>query len=280
MNLKPLKRLEEGGCLRGIRLWGIIETGGIMKLVRFKYKSFFGWGLVRNGIVHILSGDIYAGVAETKEMIPYDEVKILPPVSPSKIIAVGLNYFGLAKSVNMPVPEEPILFLKPPSAIIGPYDDIVLPSNSQRVNYEGELGVIIGKKVKNTSESEAMDYVLGYTAVNDVSAMDYLERDKQQTTRVKGFDTFCAVGPVIATGLDIKDLHIETRVNGKIVQSSTTRDLIFKTAQLIAFISQVMTLLPGDLIATGTPAGVGAMSRGDVVEVEIEGIGILENSVA
>ncbi len=251
-----------------------------MKLIKFEYKGKSDWGCVRDNLIHIVSGDIYTGPTETGDAVPLEEVKVLPPVSPSKIIGAGLNYFGLAKEHKMEIPEEPILFFKPPSSIIGHMDHIIYPANCNRVHYEGELGVVIGKKVKNVSESDAFECVLGYTVANDVAAMDYLERDKQQTTRVKGFDTFSPFGPVIATGIEAGNLDIETRLNGKRVQSSNTNDLIFKIDQLICAISNVMTLLPGDLIMTGSPAGVGPMKKGDTIEIEIEGIGILKNFVS
>lgn len=251
-----------------------------MKIIRFESKGKLAWGIVREKGIQIITGDIYTGISETKEITPLEEAKILPPVSPSKIIGVGYNYFELTKESKSKVPEEPLLFFKPPSASIGHLDHIIYPPHTNRVHYEGELGVVIGRKAKDVEENQALDYVLGYTIVNDITATDYLEKDRQQTTRVKGFDTFCPVGPVIATGLDPDNLNLETRLNGKTVQSSNTKDLIFKTAQLVSFISKVMTLWPGDLIATGTPPGSGPIKRGDVLEVEIEGIGILKNFVS
>lgn len=250
-----------------------------MKLIRFEYKGESGWGFVSDKVIHVVTGDIYTGATETKEMISLEEAKVLPPVSPSKIIAAGLNYFSLAKDSRLEIPEEPLLFFKPPSSIIGHLDNIIYPNNTHRVNYEGELGVVIGRKAKNVNKNQALNYVLGYTIVNDISTMDYIERDRQQTTRVKGFDTFSPVGPYIVTELDTDNLALETRLNGKKVQSGNTSDLIFKVDQLISFISGVMTLMPGDLIMTGTPSGVGPINRGDVIEVEIEGIGILKNFV-
>ncbi len=250
-----------------------------MKIIRFERNHALVWGIVKERMVHVLAGDIYEKIVETGNVIPCEEVKPVCPVSPSKIIAVGLNYFALAKSAKMQIPEEPILFLKPPSSVIGSNDSIVCPDKCERVNYEGEVGVVIGKKAKNVGEDDAIKYVFGYTAVNDVSAMEFLERDRQQTTRVKGFDTFCAVGPAIVTNVDFGSFSVETRLNGKTVQSSSVIDMIFTVPRLISFISSIMTLMPGDLIATGTPAGVGPLKRGDLVEVEIGEIGILKNSV-
>jgi 2-keto-4-pentenoate hydratase/2-oxohepta-3-ene-1,7-dioic acid hydratase in catechol pathway len=173
----------------------------------------------------------------------------------------------------------PMMFLKPPSSIIGHLDHIVLPETSSRVDYEGELGIVIEKKGRNIKESEALDHILGCTIVNDVSARDYHHQDKS-FARSKGVDTFCPFGPYIVTGLNPDNLRIETRLNGKTVQSSNTNDLLFKVPHLISFASKYMTLLPEDLIATGTPSGIGPMKKGDVVEVEIEGIGILKNFVS
>lgn len=250
-----------------------------MKIIRFKHKGKQDWGSVHDESIHIVTGDISTGATETKESVPLGEVKVLPPVLPSKIIGVGLNYVEHAKDGGFEIPKEPLLFLMPPSSIIAHMESIIYPANTNRVDYEGELGVVIGKEAKNVEESRALDYVLGYTAVNDVSARDYQDKDGQWT-RGKGFDTFCPFGPVIATGLDPDNLKIKTRLNGETVQSSNTNDMIFKTARLISFISNVMTLLPGDLISTGTPLGVGPLKKGDIVEIEIEGIGILKNFVS
>ena len=250
-----------------------------MKIIRFEYQGKEKYGYVDDELITVVTGNIFTGVTETKETVPVGEVKILPPIVPSKIVGLGLNYRKHVEEIKFKIPEEPLIFLKPPSSIIGHMDHIIYPANTNRVDYEGELGVVIGKKARYVKEEEALDYVLGYTAVNDVSARDYQDREGQWT-RGKGFDTFCPVGPVIATSLDPDNLNIETRLNGKTVQSSNTNDMIFKTALQISFISNVMTLLPGDLIATGTPSGIGPMKKGDVVEIEIEGIGILKNFVS
>lgn len=250
-----------------------------MKIIRFEYQGKEKYGYVDDELITVVTGNIFTGVTETKETVPVGEVKILPPIVPSKIVGLGLNYRKHVEEIKFKIPEEPLIFLKPPSSIIGHMDHIIYPANTNRVDYEGELGVVIGKKARYVKEEEALDYVLGYTAVNDVSARDYQDREGQWT-RGKGFDTFCPVGPVIATSLDPDNLNIETRLNGKTVQSSNTNDMIFKTALQISFISNVMTLLPGDLIATGTPSGIGPMKKGDIVEIEIEGIGILKNFVS
>jgi 2-keto-4-pentenoate hydratase/2-oxohepta-3-ene-1,7-dioic acid hydratase in catechol pathway len=250
-----------------------------MKIIRFEKQDKAYWGSLREKTIYLLSGDIFAGAEETKETFALAEVKILPPVLPSKIIGIGLNYKKHIEASPFDPPEVPMFFLKAPSSVIGHLDHIVLPEDAKRIDYEGEVGVVIGKKARNVKESEAMDYVLGCTIVNDVSARDYHKQDNS-FARSKGVDTFCPVGPVIVTGLDPGNLKIETRLNGKTVQSSSMDDLLFNTKYLIHFVSSYMTLLPGDLIATGTPFGVGPMKKGDVVEVEVEGIGILKNPVS
>ena len=204
-----------------------------------------------------------------------EEVELLAPVVPSKIICIGLNYREHAHELKMEIPDEPILFLKPPSAVVGPGADILLPESSARVDYEGELAVVIGKQCKDASADEADEYILGYTCFNDVTARDLQRRDGQWT-RAKSFDTFAPIGPVIAT-IDPERADIETRVNGALRQRSNTSDLIFGVSELVEFISRVMTLLPGDVIATGTPPGVGELKDGDTVEVEVSGAGVLWN---
>ena len=221
-------------------------------------------------------GEIYEGYFEVdggKVVIDGYEIedyRFLPPVKPTKIVCVGLNYVDHAEELNMEIPEEPIIFLKPPSAVIGHEDVIVMPKISRRVDYEGEIAVVIGKKCKNVKREEAMDYVLGYTCFNDVTARDLQSRDGQWT-RAKSFDTFAPIGPYIVTEMPEK-LKIKTRLNGRVVQKSDTSNLIFDIPTLIEFISNVMTLEKGDVIATGTPAGVGMLRSGDVVEVEVNGL--------
>lgn len=199
-------------------------------------------------------------------------------VAPSKIIGIGQNYRAHAAEMGKGIPEEPLMFLKPPSSVISDGMPIERPPGYERVDYEGELGVVIGKRARHVSRESALDYVAGYVCVNDVTVRDLQKRDGQWT-RAKGFDTFCPVGPKVAPGLDPSNLRITTRVNGQVRQDSSTSDLIFDVPTLIAFVSRHMTLEPGDLISTGTPSGVGNLSPGDVVEVEIQGIGILRNPV-
>lgn len=212
------------------------------------------------------------------EIYNLGDVELLSPTEPSKIVCIGLNYREHANELKMKLPDEPIIFLKPPSAVLDPGKEIIYPKSSVRVDYEGELGVVIGKRCKNVAAKDYADYVLGYTCFNDVTARDLQQKDGQWT-RAKSFDTFAPFGPAIAR-IDPLNADIQTRVNGETKQKSNTSDLIFDVPKLIEFVSGVMTLLPGDVIATGTPPGVGQLQKGDIVEVEIEGIGVLKNSVS
>ncbi|HEU5131900.1 MAG TPA: fumarylacetoacetate hydrolase family protein [Pyrinomonadaceae bacterium] len=206
-------------------------------------------------------------------------MKLEEPFAPSKIVCVGRNYREHAAELGNKMPDEPLLFLKAPSAIIASGDDIVLPGASQQVEHEGELGVVIGRIARNIPNHEdPLSYVLGYTCVNDVTARD-LQRKDVQFTRGKSFDTFCPVGPWIETDIDPGNVEVQTRVNGEVKQKGNTADMAFPVAFLIRYISEIMTLYPGDLIATGTPAGVSRMKPGDIVEVEVAGIGVLRNQV-
>jgi len=205
--------------------------------------------------------------------------RLLPPVLPGKIVAVGLNYRDHANEMGLEIPEVPILFLKPSTSVIGPQEDIIYPGQSSRVDYEAELGVVIGRTCRDVDARDAKDYILGYTCVNDVTARDLQARDGQWT-RAKSFDTFAPIGPWIATGIeDPHTLSIHARLNGETKQSSNTSNLIFTVYELVDFISHVMTLREGDVIATGTPSGVGPMSVGDEIAIEIERIGVLTNRV-
>ena len=203
----------------------------------------------------------------------------LATITPTKIVCVGRNYAEHAKELGNEAPTEPILFLKPPSALLAPGGTIVRPAASNRVDHEGELAIVIGKTAKNVKRADWRDYVRGFTCANDVTARDLQKKDVQ-FTRGKGFDTFCPVGPHIETDLDVSSLRVTTRVNGQTRQDGNTNQMIFDCGFLIEFISAIMTLVPGDLILTGTPAGVGPLESGDTVEVEIEGIGVLRNDVA
>ena len=213
------------------------------------------------------------------DSIPLADVQLLPVVAPSKIVCVGRNYREHAAELGNKMPDEPLLFLKAPSAIIANGDAIELPADSQQVEHEGELGVVIGRETRKLRDDEdPLNYVLGYTCVNDVTARD-LQRKDVQFTRGKSFDTFCPVGPIIVDGLDPLNLTVVTRLNGVVKQNGRTADMAFSVPFLIRYISNIMTLFPGDLIATGTPAGVSQMNDGDIVEVEIDGIGVLRNTI-
>ena len=212
-------------------------------------------------------------------VLALDEVKLLAPVAPSKIVCVGRNYREHAAELGNKMPDEPLLFLKAPSAVIAPGEAIELPNASQQVEHEGELGVVIGRVTRKLSQAEdPLKYVFGYTCVNDVTARD-LQRKDVQFTRGKSFDTFCPVGPWIETDIDPGNAAVETRLNGEVKQKGNTADMAFSVAFLIRYISEIMTLYPGDLIATGTPAGVSRMKHGDTVAVEVAGIGVLRNPV-
>jgi 2-keto-4-pentenoate hydratase/2-oxohepta-3-ene-1,7-dioic acid hydratase in catechol pathway len=250
-----------------------------MKIVRFSASGLIHYGFVEGDSIRQIYGGPFNGIRPLDKTFKISAVKLLAPCEPSKIVAIGINYRGHAAEFKHDLPASPLMFLKPATAVIGPLADIVYPSVSRQVDFEGELGIVIAKKARRVSAAEAMGYILGYTCFNDVTARD-LQKLDGQWTRAKSFDTFAAVGPWMETELDPSDLKIETRLNGEVKQSATTADLIFPVARLVAAVSNVMTLLPGDLIASGTPEGVGPMQPGDRVEVCIEGIGTLLNHVA
>jgi 2-keto-4-pentenoate hydratase/2-oxohepta-3-ene-1,7-dioic acid hydratase in catechol pathway len=203
---------------------------------------------------------------------------VLPPVLPTKIIGIGRNYRDHARELGNPVPEEPLVFLKPPTAVIGHLDAIVRPAMAGRVDYEGEVAVVIRKKSRRLGEGDPVsDVILGYTCFNDVTARDLQTKDVQ-FTRAKSFDTFAAVGPCVVTDLEPEAIRLKTFLNGRLVQSGTTADLIFPVPFLVRYLSRIMTLNPGDIIATGTPAGIGPLAPGDRVDVQVEGIGVLSNT--
>jgi 2-keto-4-pentenoate hydratase/2-oxohepta-3-ene-1,7-dioic acid hydratase in catechol pathway len=250
-----------------------------MKIYRFKHKDKISYGVLKEDKLHVVEGSIYRKFRTAKKGIPAGDVTLLPPIMPSKIVAIGLNYKDHAMERGKALPEEPLIFLKPPTAVVGPKDIIVYPPMSKRVDFEGELAVIIKKKARGLhTEEEAQSYILGYSCFNDVTARDLQTKDVQ-FTRAKSFDTFAAVGPCIATDIDPSRLKVKTFLNGKLKQSGNTRNLIFSIPFLLRFVSNVMTLNPGDIITTGTPAGIGPMVPGDRVDVQIDGIGTLSNTV-
>ena len=223
-------------------------------------------------------GSFYGDWQKTGEYFAKNEVFFVPPCIPSKVIAVGLNYKKHAKEMGFDLPENPIIFIKPPTTVIGNLDNIIYPADVKKLDYEAELGIVIKRLAKNVRKENAKDYILGYTCCNDVTARCIQKKDGQWT-RAKSFDTFCPVGPVIADDIDPKNLDIELRLNGELKQKSKTKDMIFDVFEIVEFVSGIMTLFPGDLILTGTPEGIGQMKKGDTVEVIIENIGTLENFV-
>lgn len=231
----------------------------------------------RAGETKLVEGDVF-GQYELGATVTIDPASLLPPVRPSKVVAIGLNYRDHAAEMNKPLPPEPLMFIKPSTAIVGPADEIRLPMWAGEIHHESELGVVIARRASRVNASDAMSYVLGLTCANDVTARELQKKDVQYT-RGKGFDTFAPIGPCVALGLDPSSLGIEGLLNGTVRQSSSTKELIFPVPQLIEFVSRVMTLLPGDVILTGTPSGVGPLAPGDTFTVRIEGIGELTNRV-
>lgn len=251
-----------------------------MKIARFSHDDAIMYGIVDGADLVVLAGDpLFAGYETTGARVSLADAALLAPVIPrSKVVCVGKNYHDHAAEMGGEAPEEPLLFLKPNTAVIGPGDVIVRPALSEQTEFEGELAVVIGTIAKNVKAEDSLDYVLGYTIGNDVTARD-LQRKDGQWSRAKGFDTFCPLGPVIETDFDPASATIETRVNGEVRQRAPLTDMIHSVPAIIAYASAVFTLLPGDVILTGTPAGVGAFGAGDTVEVEISGIGTLRNTV-
>ncbi|PWC03893.1 fumarylacetoacetate hydrolase family protein [Agromyces badenianii] len=253
-----------------------------MKIARFSHDDTIAFGIVdeeEHELVVLKADPMFAGYEPTGERVKLAEAKLLAPVIPrSKVVAVGKNYREHAAEMGGEAPAEPLLFLKPNTSVVGPGDAIVLPRQSERVEHEGELAVIIGRIAKNVAETDAADYVFGYTIANDVTARDLQQRDGQWT-RAKGFDSFCPLGPVIDTDVDFEAGTIETSVNGELRQQGSLADLVHSVAAIVAYASSVFTLLPGDVILTGTPAGVGPIVDGDTVEVSVTGLGTLSNPV-
>jgi len=250
------------------------------RLARLADSGRTFWAILEEGgLVRPVPGDPFTGLGPPGAAArPAAGLRWLPPCTPTKIIGVGRNYRAHAAELGNPVPAEPLIFLKPPSSLAGHGDPIRLPAAGERVDFEGEIGVVIGRRVRDIPEERALEAVIGYTCVNDVTARDLQRRDVQ-FTRAKGFDTFCPAGPCVATGIDPAGLVLETFVNGVRRQSAPATDMIFPVARLVAHIARIMTLEPGDLIATGTPEGVGPLAAGDEVAIAIEGIGRLVNRV-
>jgi 2-keto-4-pentenoate hydratase/2-oxohepta-3-ene-1,7-dioic acid hydratase in catechol pathway len=251
-----------------------------MRLVRCRHGERIVTGAVQSGddVVRILQGTFFEDPIPTGEEVPIDDVRLLAPILPSKLVCVGKNYAAHAAEFGMTVPEEPLLFLKPSTAVIGPHDPIRLLPISKRVDYEGEMAVVIGRLARDIRAEEAFRVILGYTCANDVTLRD-LQKTDDQWARAKGFDGSCPLGPWIETVVDPNDVRLWTRLNGDTVQSGQSQDMVYGVATLIEYITSFMTLLPGDVLLTGTPEGVGRLSDGDVVEVEVEGVGTLSNPV-
>jgi 2-keto-4-pentenoate hydratase/2-oxohepta-3-ene-1,7-dioic acid hydratase in catechol pathway len=250
----------------------------VARWVRVQHEKGLAWGLLEGEDLHLYTAAPYLGGTDSGLRVRFDPRLLAAPVEPRKILGVGTNYKAHAIEMGKPLPDEPLLFFKPPTAVIGPGTPIVRPNGFQRTDFEGELGVVIGKTARRVTAATALDYVFGYTIVNDVTVRDLQKKDGQ-FTRAKGFDSFCPVGPWIVTDVAPGDLRLVTRQNDTVRQDSRTSDLIFSIAQVIECASRVMTLEPGDLISTGTPSGVGPIAPGDRIEIEIEQIGTLHNPV-
>ena len=251
-----------------------------MRLCRLEVGGTPRWGVIEDELVTPLAAPPWEEVRKVAGAMPLASAKLLPPCEPTKIVAVGLNYRAHATEMGKELPEEPLLFLKAPSSLLPPGGAVVLPRQSSRVEHEGELALVIGRTASKVNASHALEYVRGFTCLDDVTARDIQRREKVYA-RAKGFDTFCPVGPWLETEIeDPQALVLELRVNGAVRQKGTTADMIFPVAEVVAFISHIMTLHPGDLITTGTPPGVGPLVAGDSVEVEIAGIGVLRHTVS
>lgn len=250
-----------------------------MKFVRFEKEGFLSYGILENGLVRPVKGSIFEDYQELTWEYKVDDLILLAPCLPSKILCVGLNYKDHAEEMGLPIPKLPIIFMKPSTTVIGPNEDIVYPSHfCNRLDYEAELAIVIKKVAKDVEEEKTTDYILGYTCANDVTARDLQPKDGQWTI-AKSFDTFLPLGPVIAGDIEPDNLNITCRLNGEIKQLSNTKNFIFSIPFLVSYLSCIMTLLPGDVIITGTPSGVSAMNHGDEVSVSIEGVGSLINRV-
>jgi len=249
-----------------------------MRIVRFWDGNKVSYGSLEDDIVWSIEGNLYGNYSLSNKSLNLNEVQLLAPCEPTKVICIGLNYHDHAKEMNLPIPKEPIIFLKPPSSITGPGTNIVYPSQCTRLDYEAELAIVMGSVTKNIEPEDAMDNVLGYTCSNDVTARNLQPKDGQWAM-AKSFDTFCPIGPYIATDVSASDLNIKLMLNGEVKQNSNASQMIFSVPFLVSYLSKIMTIFPGDVILTGTPPGVGPMEPGDVVTIEIENIGKLTNVV-
>jgi 2-keto-4-pentenoate hydratase/2-oxohepta-3-ene-1,7-dioic acid hydratase in catechol pathway len=250
----------------------------VKQYVRFEARGKTSYGLLRDQTISVVEGNVLGAFNKTAHSYPLSEVVLLPPCQPATIVCVGLNYRKHAEELSLPLPADPVLFMKPTTTLLPHGGEIVYWPGIGQLDYEGELAVVVGKRCHMVTEKQAMDHVFGYTIANDITARD-LQRKDGQWTRAKSFDTFLPLGPSIAAGIDPSDLALQTYVNGHLKQDGRTSDLIFGIPYIVSFISQVMTLYPGDVIITGTPSGIGPLQVGDEVEVRIEGLGSLRNRV-
>jgi 2-keto-4-pentenoate hydratase/2-oxohepta-3-ene-1,7-dioic acid hydratase in catechol pathway len=249
-----------------------------MKLCRCQHPGGISWGILEDTCVALLAQAPYQRIERTGAEFPLADVKLLAPCEPQKFLGVGLNYRAHAEEMRKPIPARPLLFLKPPTCVLDPGEPIRLPPESGEVHHEAELAVVIARKMRRVSPAQAREGILGFTCCNDVTARD-IQRAEIQYTRAKGFDTFGPVGPVVETELDPHRLTVQALVNGEVRQTGSTADMIFDVFELVSFASRGMTLLPGDVLTTGTPPGVGPLTAGDVVEVSVESVGVLRNPV-
>ena len=249
-----------------------------MKIVRFLANNRTSYGVLNGQIIQAIEGRPFGSIKFSGEQFKVSRVKLLAPCQPSKIVALGVNYVSHGIEFEHPVPKSPLIFIKPATAVIGQEENIIYPPSSKQVDYEAELGVVIKKVARRIKKENALDYILGYVCFNDVTARDQQKADGQWT-RAKSYDTFAPLGPCIETEIDPSNVDVYSYLNGKLKQHGNTRDLVFPVVELIHFVSNVMTLLPGDIIATGTPSGVGPMLPGDIVEIRIPSIGTLRNHV-
>lgn len=249
-----------------------------MKIVRFWDGDSISYGVLEDEKIAMVKGNIYGSHVVDGTLVDLEDVQLLAPCEPSKIVCIGLNYHDHAKEMSLPVPKEPVVFLKPPSSITGPDTNVIHPPQCKKLDYEAELAVVIGDVTRNVEPEETSEKILGYTCANDVTARDLQPRDGQWTLS-KSFDTFCPIGPYIKTDIKVDSLAIKLFLNGQLKQNSNTSEMIFSIPFLISYISKIMTLFPGDIIITGTPSGIGSMEPGDTVTVDIEGIGNLNNKV-
>jgi len=250
-----------------------------VRILRLEKQGQPCFGILENDDVRELKGDVFSRFEPGAKLGKVSGIQLLAPILPSKVVALGLNYRDHAAEMNLPLPEEPLIFLKPGTSVVGPFADIIYPEVSARVDYEAELAVVLKKLARDVEPQDASEYILGYTCLNDVTARDLQARDGQWA-RAKGFDTFCPLGPWIETELDPSNLNIQAILNDNVVQNSCTSELHFKVPEIISFVSRIMTLVPGDVIATGTPSGIGPMQKGDRITISIQGIGDLTNQVA